>query len=185
MRLYTRTGDDGSTGLYGGQRTGKDSLRVESYGTVDELNSVLGLARAACRDDELAAILTQLQSRLFDLGADLCTPFKAPAAKKEVRIQPRHVSELEAMIDTVSGRLEPLRSFILPGGGELASRLHHARTVSRRAERLIVALSRAEQVGDGTVPYINRVSDLLFAMARRANQVEGIEDIPWTPEADA
>jgi cob(I)alamin adenosyltransferase len=182
MKLYTRTGDDGSTGLYGGQRTTKDSLRVESYGTVDELNSVLGLARAACGDEELTDILVRLQSRLFDLGADLCTPFKAPAAKKEVRIQPRHVTELEGMIDAVTGKLEPLQNFVLPGGTELSARLHHARTVSRRAERLIVALSKAEQVGDGTVPYINRVSDLLFAMARRANQLEGVTDIPWVPD---
>lgn len=182
MKLYTRTGDDGSTGLYGGQRTGKDDLRVESYGTVDELNSVLGLARAACDHEELTALLVTLQSRLFDLGADLCTPFNAPAAKKEVRVQPRHVTELEGMIDQVTGKLDPLTNFILPGGGELAARLHHARTVSRRAERLIVALSRAEQVGDGTVPYINRVSDLLFAMARRANQLDGIDDIPWVAE---
>jgi cob(I)alamin adenosyltransferase len=151
-------------------------------GTVDELNSVLGLARAACNDEELTDILVRLQSRLFDLGADLCTPFKAPAAKKEVRIQPRHVTELEGMIDAVTGKLEPLQNFVLPGGTELSARLHHARTVSRRAERLIVALSKAEQVGDGTVPYINRVSDLLFAMARRANQISGVEDIPWVPD---
>jgi cob(I)alamin adenosyltransferase len=120
MKLYTRTGDDGSTGLYGGQRTTKDSLRVESYGTVDELNSVLGLARAACGfDEELTDILVRLQSRLFDLGADLCTPFKAPAAKKEVRIQPRHVTELEGMIDAVHAPLPPLTNFVLPGGTEL------------------------------------------------------------------
>jgi len=182
MRIYTRTGDDGSTGLYGGQRTGKDALRVESYGTVDELNSVLGLARAVCTHGELTELLVTLQSRLFDLGADLCTPFDAPSAKKQVRVQPRHVTELEGMIDTVSGQLEPLKTFILPGGSELAARLHHARTISRRAERLIVALSRTEQVGEGTVPYINRVSDLLFAMARRANQLEGVDDIPWVAD---
>ncbi len=182
MKLYTRTGDDGSTGLYGGARTTKDALRVEAYGTVDELNSALGVAAVVCQDAQLADILTRLQSRLFDLGADLCTPNDAGKLPHEVRITPAHVTELEGLIDTVSGQLPPLKTFILPGGCELAARLHLARTVSRRAERCIVALAHAEPVGEGVVPYINRVSDLLFAMARRANQQAGVDDVPWVAQ---
>lgn len=181
MRIYTRTGDDGTTGLYGGQRTTKDALRVEAYGTVDELNSQLGLAAAACDFDEISAMLATLQPRLFDLGADLCTPLDAATAK-QVRITPRHVDELEKLIDAMHEPLAPLKTFVLPGGSELAARLHVARTVARRAERLIVALAATEPVGEGVVPYINRVSDLLFAAARRANQLAGVDDVPWTSE---
>lgn len=181
MRIYTRTGDDGTTGLYGGQRTTKDALRVMAYGTVDELNSQLGLAAAGCEFDELSKVIATLQPRLFDLGADLCTPIDAHAPK-QVRITPRHVEELEKLIDATHEPLEPLTTFVLPGGSELAARLHVARTVARRAERLIVALAHQEPVGEGVVPYINRVSDLLFAAARRANQLVGVEDVPWTAE---
>lgn len=181
MNLYTRTGDDGTTGLYGGGRTTKDAIRVEAFGTVDELNSALGLAATTCEQAELSRIIAVLQPRLFDLGADLCTPLDAHAPK-EVRITPRHVEELENLIDEVAGKLEPLKTFVLPGGCELAARLHLARTVCRRAERLIVALAHNEPVGEGVVPYINRVSDLLFAMARRANQLAGVDDVPWTAE---
>ncbi len=182
MKLYTRTGDDGSTGLYGGGRTTKDALRVEAYGTVDELNAHLGLAAAVCDDPTMSEDLARLQSRLFDLGADLCTPNDA-SVKRQVRITSRHVTELEGLIDRESEALPPLTSFVLPGGSELAARLHVARTVCRRAERLIVALARTEPVGEGVVAYINRVGDLLFAMARRANVLAGVEDVPWTPDA--
>jgi len=185
VKLYTRTGDDGSTGLYGGQRTTKDALRVEAYGTVDEFNSALGMAGAACDDDELSAIIHRVQSRLFDLGADLCTPLDATKVRHQVRITPAHVTELEGLIDAVTAKLPPLRTFILPGGCELAARLHVARTIARRAERRIVALAHAEPVGEGVVPYVNRLSDLLFAMGRRANQLAGVDDVPWIADADS
>lgn len=182
MKLYTRTGDDGSTGLYGGGRTLKDALRVEAYGTVDELNSALGLAHAACSDPTMRPIIQQLQSRLFDLGADLCTPMDAAKVQHLVRIKPAHVKELEQLIDEASAKSPALHCFILPGGSELAARLHIARTIARRAERRIVTLMHHEPIGEGVVPYINRVSDLLFAMARWANQIAGVEDVPWLPE---
>ncbi|MBI1374224.1 MAG: cob(I)yrinic acid a,c-diamide adenosyltransferase [Phycisphaera sp.] len=182
MKLYTRQGDDGSTGLFGGQRVSKDALRVEAYGTVDELNSTLGLAAAACASDELSAIIDAIQPRLFDLGADLCTPADSPHADKIARIAERHVDELERMIDATCAPLPPMKQFVLPGGCELSARLHVARCVCRRAERIIVSLDHAEPVGPNVVAYVNRLSDLLFAMARRANQLAGVEDVPWKPE---
>jgi len=182
MKLYTRQGDDGSTGLFGGQRVGKDALRVEAYGTIDELNSVLGLADCACDQDELKAIIAGLQPRLFDLGADLCTPRDSPHADKVARIEQRHVEELERLIDSVCEPLQPMKQFVLPGGCELAARLHVARCVCRRAERILVSLDREDSIGDHVRAYVNRLSDLLFAMARRANQLSGVPDVPWTPE---
>lgn len=188
MKLYTRRGDDGGTELFGGQRVPKDSLRVEAYGTVDELNSALGMALSGCRWPELTAILTTLQHRLFELGADLASPPKAGTAEKAEgkpgsgpRIGAEQVAEAEGMIDGACAPLEPMRNFILPGGSELAARLHVARTVCRRAERLCVALARAEPLDGQVVIYLNRVSDLLFALARRANQLEGVADVPWNP----
>lgn len=184
-KLYTRTGDDGSTGLFGGDRVAKDDPRVEAYGTVDELNSVVGLARCACEGDELAAILDAIQPRLFDLGADLCTPSDSPHADKIARFGQRHIDELEQFIDATCASLPPMKHFVLPGGSELAARLHIARTVCRRAERLVITLERAEPSHGFNVRYLNRLSDLLFAMARRANQLAGVDDVPWTPDAPA
>ena len=180
MKLYTRTGDDGSTGLFGGQRLGKEDLRVEAYGTADELNSALGLAAAACSFDEISSIINLLQRRLFDLGADLCTP-NATEVQQPVRIEPQHVAELEKMIDQISAQLPPLTSFVLPGGTELSARLHQSRAICRRAERRIVALARNEPIGDHVLPFMNRLSDLLFVLARRANQLAEIDDTPWRP----
>ncbi|HRQ76409.1 MAG TPA: cob(I)yrinic acid a,c-diamide adenosyltransferase [Phycisphaerales bacterium] len=186
MKLYTRTGDDGSTGLFGGQRVGKDHPRVNAYGTVDELNACIGLAAAACDASrplhaQYLRIFSQLQSRLFDIGADLATPEGDKHESKIMRITDSHVSEVEAWIDAIDGGNAPMKSFVLPGGTELAARLHLARTVCRRAERLVIALGRDEAVSEGAVVYLNRVSDLLFAMARRANADAGVADIPWTP----
>jgi cob(I)alamin adenosyltransferase len=173
VKLYTRTGDDGTTGLHGGNRVRKDDPRIEALGAVDELNAHLGLARATCDHDELDAILSVLQSRLFDLGADLASP----GVDGISRMGLAHAEEAESQIDRLSEPLEPLKNFILPGGGELASRLHVARGVCRRAERQCVTLGGVESI----VTYLNRVSDLLFAMARRANQLAGVSDVPWTP----
>lgn len=180
MKLYTRHGDDGTTGLFGGQRVDKDSLRVTAYGVVDELNSALGLARCACSHEELTAIIDRVQPELFVLGANLCLP----AGKTSKHVPPltdQHVAELEQWIDAVCGPLPEMRYFVLPGGCELAARLHVARTTCRAAERAVVSLSHAEPVQAPLVQYLNRLSDLLFAMARRANQLEGVEDVPWKP----
>lgn len=184
MKLYTRHGDDGTTGLFGGQRVDKDSLRVAAYGLVDELNSALGLARCACGHDELTRIIDRLQPELFVLGANLCMP---PGQRSD-HIPPlsdQQVARLETTIDAVCEPLPAMRYFILPGGCELAARLHVARTTCRAAERAAVGLARAEPVDPPAIQYLNRLSDLLFAMARRANQLEGIEDVPWKPDSTA
>lgn len=189
MPLYTRSGDDGSTGLFGGDRVGKDHPRVEAYGDVDELNACLGLAAAEI--DRLARpelkrprhILAALQSRLFDLGADLATPEQSKHEAKVNRISSQHVQEAERWIDEIDSRNHPMRQFILPGGSELAARLHMARTVCRRVERAMVRLARSEPVNDSALIYVNRVSDLLFALARSANGALGVADVPWSAEA--
>lgn len=184
MKLYTKTGDDGSTGLYSGQRVSKDCARVEACGAVDELNSALGLAGAANAHEEISTTLLSVQHLLIDMGADLATLTDPEAAAKgKQRIVPRitadHVSRIECQIDDVSAVVEPLREFILPGGCELAARLHVARTACRHAERRCVALARNEQVNTHVLVYLNRLSDLLFVLARRANQLEGVADVVW------
>ena len=168
-RIYTRTGDKGETGLVGGGRVPKDSLRVEAYGNVDELNSVLGLVRSFLNDTELDKILEGLQQDLFVAGADLAS---RESQKRVPRITKERIAELEGIIDQLQGELPPLKAFILPGGGPAGSILHFSRTVARRAERSIVTLSKAEKVSDLMVPYINRVSDLLFVLARAVNHRE-------------
>ncbi|MEM7229475.1 MAG: cob(I)yrinic acid a,c-diamide adenosyltransferase [Planctomycetota bacterium] len=185
MKLYTRSGDDGTTGLFGGDRVAKDHPRVEAYGTVDELNAAVGLARAACDPDQtfgqrLIAIFESIQSRLFDIGADLATPAGSPHEDKVLRISDAQVKEAEQWIDEIDGGNEPMKSFILPGGTELAARLHVARTICRRAERMMLRVHHQEPITEGAIVYINRLSDLLFAMARRANREAGTTDIPWT-----
>ena len=183
MKLYTRTGDDGTTGRFGGERVEKDARCVEASGTVDELNCHVGLALAACGDDELTQALTSVQQRLFELGADLAAPRPAGAeqTRQAPRIESEHITEIERLIDEACAPLAPLRTFILPGGCELAARLHVARAVCRRAERCCVALQREEPVNPLTVVYLNRLSDLLFALARQANQLAGVPDTPWPP----
>ena len=184
MKLYTRTGDDGTTGLFGGGRVSKDHARIEAYGCVDELNAHLGLALAACTDDDegiahLASLLGPIQSRLFDLGADLATPMGSEHEDKVNRISDDVVVELERMIDDVDGRNDEIRSFVMPGGTELAARLHVARVACRRAERAIVTLTDLEEVNPCAVHCVNRLSDLLFAAARFANKCAGVPDVPW------
>ena len=178
-KIYTKTGDDGTTALGAGRRVPKDALRIETYGTVDELNSLIGEAVAGGLEPWLASELARIQNELFHLGSDLCT-LEADKAKRPVpRIEERHVQALETAIDTMNETLGPLLNFILPGGSEGAARLHVARTVCRRAERLAVGLARDEEVGAFVVPYLNRLSDALFVMARFENKHRGIEDVLW------
>lgn len=178
LKIYTKTGDKGDTSLFGGQRVPKDALRIEAYGTVDELNSVLGIVRADNTDAEIDAVLDRVQNDLFALGADLATP-RSAATKQVKRIEPKDSKHLEKSIDSFEMHLKPLRSFILPGGSPVASRLHFARTVCRRAERTVVRLSRNEDIGDGITIFLNRLSDLLFVMARYANHVANIPETKW------
>ncbi|HLK56196.1 MAG TPA: cob(I)yrinic acid a,c-diamide adenosyltransferase [Chthonomonadaceae bacterium] len=188
--IYTRTGDTGDTGLFGGQRVGKDDARVEAYGTVDELNAVLGVARAQAEEPELNALLLSFQDALFRLGSDLATPDEASTHKGNITIQrfpAEPVTALEALIDRFEAELPPLRNFILPGGHALAAALHHGRVVCRRAERRCVALARLEADAGNSplnpeiVRYLNRLSDLLFVLARLANHRQGVPDVPWRP----
>ena len=184
-RIYTRTGDDGTTGLGDGTRVAKFSLRVEAYGTVDETNAAIGLARLSTAGSDLDGMLARIQNDLFDLGADLCTPDTGKDLGYEpLRIIPAQVSRLEQEIDLLNARLTPLRSFVLPGGSAAAAALHLARTISRRAERLMVALAAepGEPVGTAALHYINRLSDFLFVAARVANS-DGAGDVLWPPGA--
>jgi cob(I)alamin adenosyltransferase len=182
-KVYTRTGDDGTTGLGGGQRVPKDSPRIEAYGTVDELNSQIGAAVAAGVNEVLRAPLASIQNELFHLGSDLCVLEEDKARLSVPRIEERHVAALEALMDRLSEELAPLENFILPGGAPSAAALHVARTVCRRAERLVVALAREEAVGPFTVKYLNRLSDALFVMARHENKRRGVPDVLWDSRA--
>ena len=182
VKIYTRTGDTGETGLFGGGRVAKDVMRVEAYGTVDELNSLLGVAVAAGLPGDLATLTTRLQSELFDLGADLATPVDSTARSDTVvRVSQAQVDALEADIDRCEEGVEPLKTFILPGGSPAGAALHHARTVCRRAERRAVSLANSEPVSELVIPYLNRLSDLLFVMARLANALTGTSETQWLP----
>jgi cob(I)alamin adenosyltransferase len=180
MKLYTKTGDDGTTGLFGGGRVPKASPRVDAYGTVDEANAAIGVARATKLDPAMDAVLARVQEDLFTLGAELaCVP------GKEVKLGMTLVSEpdierLEHAIDDAEAACAPLKSFVLPGGSPQAAALHVARTVSRRAERAVLSLPDAPARRE-VVIYLNRLSDLLFALARQANVVAGVADVPWKP----
>ena len=183
-KIYTRTGDDGTTALGSGRRVAKYDLRVECYGTLDETNAAIGLARVHTKESNAAldAMLARIQNDLFDLGAELCYPDESKDARGRLSVSDAQVERLEGEIDTLNRELQPLRSFMLPGGTPAASFLHLARTVSRRAERLMVALSsRAnEPVGEAALRYINRLSDFLFVAARYAND-KGKSDVLWVP----
>ena len=181
-KIYTRTGDAGTTALVSGPRRDKHDLRVEAYGTVDEVNSTVGMARLHSGDmAELDAMLSRIQNDLFDLGADLANPIVVENPEYEpLRIVDAQVKRLEGEIDTLNAAQEPLRSFVLPAGSPAATALHLARTVARRAERLMVELSRREEVGAPALKYINRLSDFLFVAARHAND-DGRADVLWVP----
>jgi cob(I)alamin adenosyltransferase len=178
-KIYTRAGDAGETSLGDGSRVSKTDPRIETYGTVDELNAVIGLVLAAGPPDEFRPWLERVQNELFDLGADLSVPLSDE--RERLRVDEAQVAGLEALCDTVNERLEPLRSFVLPGGTEIAARLHLARTVCRRAERLAVALAADTPVNPAALSYLNRLSDLLFILARAANLAEGRDEPLWKP----
>lgn len=182
-KVYTRTGDDGTTSLGGGQRVGKDTPRIEAYGTVDEASSAIGLARAFGLTGEIDTALSTIQNELFHLGSDLCILEEDKARRPVPRIEPRHVEALELMMDRLSEDLPPLENFVLPGGTLGAAQLHVARTVCRRAERAAVALSRREAIGPAVVLYLNRLSDALFVMARYENSKRGAADVLWNSRA--
>ena len=187
-KIYTRGGDQGETSLGDGSRVAKHAARVETYGTVDEANAVIGLVRAqivsADTDEQtLDTVLSRIQNDLFDLGADLCTPEDGRRAEGALRIVTSQVEWLETEIDKINDHLEPLSSFILPGGTPVAANLHLARTVARRAERCVTNLARSETVNAEAVKYLNRLSDLLFVMSRAANNY-GANDILWVPGAN-
>jgi cob(I)alamin adenosyltransferase len=183
-RIYTKTGDDGSTGLVRGPRRAKFDLRIEAYGTVDETNAAIGVARLHTQDNlEIDAVLGRIQNDLFDLGSDLATPGadSTEDAYPSLRIRPVQTEFLENQIDGFNARLEPLKSFVLPAGSSLAAHLHVARTVARRAERITAELCAAEtETSPEALKYLNRLSDLLFVLARIANG-NGGEDVLWVP----
>lgn len=183
MKIYTRQGDQGQTGLWGGQRVSKDSMRVSSYGTVDELNAHIGIARASGLDAALDAQFDRIQNELFVLGADLATPGESDRIP---RIKAAYIALLEQEIDQFEGELQPLRQFILPGGTLAAAYLHLSRTVCRRAERCVVSLvATGEPVNEQILPYLNRLSDWLFVAARVANARAGVRDVAWqVPEGE-
>ena len=180
-RIYTKTGDAGLTGLGGGQRVPKDSQRVRTYGTVDELNSQIGVALAAGLCERLTAELSQIQNELFDLGSDLATPATSQARHPVPTVEPRHIEKLEALIDELNEVVGPLANFLLPGGSPGAAQLHVARTVCRRAERAATTLARDEVIGPTVLPYLNRLSDALFVMARFENHERGVSEPLWEP----
>jgi cob(I)alamin adenosyltransferase len=182
VNIYTRTGDNGETALFGGGRVRKDDPRIEAIGSVDELNAALGVVRAellrgGTAPADLDAFLAQAQHRLFDLGAELATP--RPRDRDAYRVGDEHVAALEAAIDRYSAQLEPLRESVLPGGGPVAAQLHLARCVCRRAERRLVHLVEREPIRGELVRYLNRLSDLLFVLARAVNRVNGAPDVTW------
>jgi cob(I)alamin adenosyltransferase len=182
VKVYTRGGDDGETSLFGGERVRKNALRVESYGAVDELNAAIGVAVAGIEEEDLREMLGELQLGLFDLGGELATPDvegREQSGKGVRRIQAADVERLELWIDALERELEPLRNFVLPGGDPTAAQLHFARTVARRAERRVVALAEREPVADAALAYLNRLSDLLFVMARVVNRRANVAEPIW------
>ena len=191
-RIYTKGGDKGETALAGGQRVPKDSVRIEAYGTVDELNAFIGLASVTCGEEtanagrlgKLGHILRRVQHELFNLGSQLSTLPK-DLHPKQARITPAEIGELEREIDEMNAELPALRSFVLPGGTRLNAELHAARTICRRAERLTVALARTEETPPDAVRYLNRLSDALFVWSRWANHAMGVPEVLWEPNQSA
>ncbi len=184
MKIYTKKGDDGSTGLFNGQRVQKYALRVDTYGTVDELNTIIGLVRAFSPKKPLDRHLEILSNLLFNLGSDLATPYFPKPKTNVIRLQAESVPYLENLIDKYTEELPPLKHFVLPGGCIVSAHLQQARTVCRRAERLAVELSKSEDIGDTPIKFLNRLSDYLFTASRYANYLEGINDHEWDQEIE-
>ena len=185
-KIYTGGGDAGETSLGDGARVSKDDIRVTAYGAVDETNAALGLARIALQEngfDIADAIMARVQNDLFDLGADLCTPEDGRRGPGALRITSAQAARLEQEIDAINAPLSPLESFVLPGGSLAAAQMHMARTISRRAERLVVTLAKSTTVNPAALTYLNRLSDLLFVLARHCND-NGARDVLWTPGAN-
>src|SRR5271165_5690474 len=185
-RIYTRSGDKGETALVGGQRMPKDSLRIECYGTVDELNAFVGMARVSALDTlpALSDILLRVQHELFNLGSILAT-LPGDVHPKQPRVTETEIKQLELEIDKMNSELAPLRSFVLPGGSRINTELHACRTICRRAERLAVSLARNDSVPSEAIGYLNRLSDALFVWSRWANRQLGVEEVLWSPNAAA
>lgn len=179
MKIYTKTGDKGETSLFGGQRVPKDNLRIEAYGTVDELNAYLGQAIASSKSEEIKKNLCKIQNELFTVGSDLATPDNKKIKKEIPRVNQEMIHKLENLIDKFDSKLPELRNFILPGGSMGASNLHIARTICRKIERRIVTLSKEENIGEYILQYLNRLSDLLFILARYENLVSETPDVIW------
>ncbi|MEP7234240.1 MAG: cob(I)yrinic acid a,c-diamide adenosyltransferase, partial [Ignavibacteriota bacterium] len=179
MKIYTKTGDDGTTGLFGAGRLRKDSPRIEAYGTVDELNSVVGIIGSQQGADNFRELLEDIQRTLFVLGSDLATPLESKTTYQIPRIEESDVLKLENYIDLAEMNLAALEKFILPGGTALSGFFHLARTICRRAERRVITLAASEKLGDFDIQYLNRLSDLFFVLSRKANKLAGIPDIEW------
>jgi len=182
MKIYTKTGDNGETGLFGGERVSKDSLRIETYGTIDELNSFLGLAIIEVAEPSIKNILQNIQTQLFTVGADLSTPETEKNKKLKITRTPKEFYlNAEKIIDEYESKLDELKNFILPGGSKGAALLHVCRTIIRRAERKVVALDNKVKIGKNIIIFLNRLSDLFFVLARYENKVSNIPDIKWNP----
>jgi cob(I)alamin adenosyltransferase len=182
MKIYTKTGDGGETGLFGGERVSKSSLRIKAYGTIDELNSFTGIAAIETADAEITELLNTIQNQLFTVGSDLAAPDTEKNRKKGIpRVPEEFYLKAEQAIDYFESKLEPLKNFILPGGSRGAAYLHICRTVARRAEREVVELNKTENTGDNIIIYLNRLSDLFFVLSRYENKMSGIPDVVWKP----
>jgi cob(I)alamin adenosyltransferase len=182
MKIYTKGGDKGQTGLFGGERVSKNSERIEAYGTIDELNSFIGLAVEEVKSPETKAILQNIQNELFTLGSDLATPLNESNEKYKIpRVPKSFYEEAEKQIDKFEEQLEPLQNFILPGGSKASALLNICRTICRRAERRVVTLKASNDIGENIIIFLNRLSDLFFVLARYENMISGIPDIIWKP----
>ena len=182
MKIYTKTGDKGETGLFGGERVSKSNLRLNAYGSIDELNSFLGLAIVELANIEIKDILINLQNKLFVLGSDLATPETEKNVKLKItRLPDSYIKDIEQIIDKYDAQLNELRNFILPGGSKGSALLHICRTISRRAEREVVALKNTEHIGENIVIFLNRLSDLFFVLSRFENKCSNIPDTKWIP----
>ena len=184
IKIYTKTGDKGTTALFGGTRLPKYDLRITAYGTVDELNSIVGIILTYELPPDIHQHLTKLSSLLFTLGSDLATPLQPPPVYNIPRIQDKHITWMEDIIDSCDNVIPALKTFILPGGTKASAYLHLARTVCRRAERHAVELAEREDIGTFPVVFLNRCSDMLFTVARYVNYKSGVDDVPWLPESD-